>query len=243
MLKLVSLDLWDTIIEDDPDLEDRRGEIRIKKIYDYLSFLNISINEVKQAYEKMSEWLFETQNKTLRSINTTKQIFFIFKQFNAYPNAIVLDDIKKTYESAIFQIPPNLINGIEDFLIKLKKMNLKITILSDAGRTPGWALRETLNRLNISKYFDRMFFSDETGYIKPNKNSFNYLTKEFDLKKHEIVHIGDSIEKDIMGAKDFGINYIHFSKNEVSTIKPNGKNFDEIYKILISNFSIESSLF
>lgn len=243
MLKLVSLDLWNTIIEDDPKLEEKRGEIRVKKIFDYLLFLNISFEEVKKAYESMSVWLFETQNKTLRSINTTKQIFYIFKQFNAYPNPIVLNDIKKTYESAIFQIPPSLVDGVEELLIKLKKLNLKIAILSDAGRTPGWALRETLNRLNISKYFDKMFFSDEIGYVKPNKNSFKCLIKEFNVKKEEVVHIGDSLEKDIIGAKNFGINYIHFSKEGNSNILPNGKNFDEIYKILINNFCIETSLF
>lgn len=63
MLKVVSLDLWDTIIEDDLNLEEKRGEIRINKLYEYLTPLNISKDKIKEAYEKMSEWLFSTQKR------------------------------------------------------------------------------------------------------------------------------------------------------------------------------------
>jgi len=243
LLKVVSLDLWDTIIEDDLNLEDKRGEIRIKKLYEYLSPLNISIKEVSDAYNKMSEWLFSTQKRTQKSINVSQQIYFIFKQFGTMPNSLVLEDIKMSYENAIFEVPPKVVDNVNEFLEKLKKLNLKLCILSDAGRTPGWALKEILNRYNLSHFFDKIFFSDEIGFVKPNKNSFNKIIKEFNVKKEEVVHIGDSVEKDIIGAKDFGINYIHFSRKNNEKIEPSGRNFEEIYDILTKNFIVETSLF
>ncbi|MGB9750502.1 MAG: HAD family hydrolase [Caldisericia bacterium] len=243
MLKVVSLDLWDTIIEDDLNLEDKRGEIRIKKLYEYLSPLNISIKEVSDAYNKMSEWLFSTQKETQKSINVSQQIYFIFKQFGTIPNSLVLEDIKMSYESAIFEVPPKIVDNVNYFLEKLKRLNLKLCILSDAGRTPGWALKEILNRYNLLHYFNKIFFSDEIGFVKPNKNSFNKIIKEFNVKKEEVVHIGDSIEKDIIGAKEFGINYIHFSRKNSEKIEPSGRSFEEIYDILTKNFIVETSLF
>lgn len=243
MLKVVSLDLWDTIIEDKEDLEEKRGEIRVKKIYEYLSPLNISYEDVKNAYQKMSEWLFSTQKKTLKSINTDKQILYLFKQFGITPNKLVLEDIKNVYETAIFEIPPPLVDGAVDFIKKVKSLNVKICILSDAGRTPGHALREILKRFNILNYFDKTFFSDEIGFVKPNKKNFLVILDEFKVKKEEVVHIGDNLEKDVFGAKNFGINYIHFSRGKDSQIEPFGKNFNEIYKILIENFSFERTLF
>lgn len=243
MLKVISLDLWDTIIEDDQNLEEQRGKIRIRILYEYLAPLNITIDDVREAYNRMSEWLFSTQKRLQKSITTTQQIYFIFKQFGAIPNNLVLEDIKKNYESAIFEIPPPLIDKVEEFLQRLKRLNLKLCILSDAGRTPGWALRETLNRFGLLKFFDKTFFSDEIGFVKPNKNSFSKIVKEFNVKKEEVLHIGDNIEKDIIGAKDFGIKYIHFSRGYESEVKPSGKDFDEIYDILIKNFLVESSLF
>jgi len=100
-----------------------------------------------------------------------------------------------------------------------------------------------LNRYKILDYFDKVFFSDEIGFVKPNKNSFNRIIKEFNVEKEEVVHIGDSLEKDVLGAKNFGINYIYFSKDKINKIEPSGKNFDEIYKVLIKNFVVETSLF
>jgi len=243
LLKVVSLDLWDTIIEDDLNLEEKRGEIRINKLYEYLTPLNISKDKIKEAYEKMSEWLFSTQKKSEKSINVSKQIYYIFKQFQMVPNGPILEDIKMSYETAIFEVPPKLIDNVEPFLEKLKKLNLKLCILSDSGRTPGWALKEILNRYKLLDYFDKVFFSDEIGFVKPNKNSFNRIIKEFKVEKEEVVHIGDNLEKDILGAKNFGINYIYFSKDKENEIEPCGKNFDEIYEILIKNFIVETSLF
>lgn len=243
MLKIVSLDLWDTIIEDDPNLEEKRGEIRIKKLYEYLSPLNITIKDVKKAYQKMSDWLFSTQKKTQKSINVSQQIYFIFKEFGTVPNSAVLEDIKMSYESAIFEFPPKVIDNVYKFLEKLKRLNLRLCVLSDAGRTPGWALKEILNRYKLINYFEKIFFSDEIGYVKPNKNTFNKIIKEFNVKKEEVVHIGDSIEKDIIGAKEFGINYIYFSRKNKGNFEPSGKNFQEIYDVLIKNFIVETSLF
>lgn len=243
MLKIVSLDLWDTIIEDDPNLEEKRGEIRIKKLYEYLSPLNISIKDVRKAYQKMSDWLFSTQKKTQKSINVSQQIYFIFKEFGTIPNSLVLEDIKMSYESAIFEFPPKVVDNVYEFLEKLKRLNLKLCILSDAGRTPGWALKEILNKYKLIDFFDKIFFSDEIGYVKPNKNTFNKIIKEFNVKKEEVVHIGDSIEKDIIGAKEFGINYIYFSRKSESNFEPSGKNFQEIYNVLTKNFIVETSLF
>ncbi len=191
----------------------------------------------------MSEWLFSTQKKTLRSIKTDKQILYIFKLFGITPNELVLEDIKNVYETAIFEVPPPLIDGAIDFIMRIKSLNVKLCILSDAGRTPGYALREILRRFNILKYFDKTFFSDEIGFVKPSKKNFSVILNEFKVKKEEVVHIGDSLDKDILGAKNFGINFIHFSKGKDSEIEPSGKNFNEIYKILIENFSFERDLF
>lgn len=243
MLKVISLDLWDTIIEDDAFLEEKRGEIRLKKLFEYLSPLNISYEEAKEAYERMSEWLFSTQKKTLKSINTEKQICYFFKLFGITPNKPVLEDIKIVYERAIFEIPPPLIDGVQDFIKNLKKFNVKLCILSDAGRTPGWALREILQRHSLLDYFDETFFSDEIGFVKPNKKSFQKIIDYFKVEKREVLHIGDNIEKDILGAKNFGINYIHFSRKNENKINPSGKNFDEIYIIILENFPLEKSLF
>lgn len=42
------------------------------------------------------------------------------------PNGPILEDIKMSYETAIFEVPPKLIDNVEPFLEKLEKIKLKI---------------------------------------------------------------------------------------------------------------------
>ena len=243
LIKLISFDLWNTIIEDRKELEDKRGEIRIGKIYEYLSSLNIELEDIRKAYLRMSNWLFETQDKTKRSIGTEKQIKYILKRFGVRVNQIVFDEIKKAYESAIFFYPPPLVEGAKETLKKFYNLGIDMCIISDAGRTPGWALRKILEKYALNSYFKRMYFSDEIGWVKPNKKVFLKALKDFKVRKEEMVHIGDKIEKDIEGAKNAGINYIYFSRDGNCEVNPCGKTLPEIYDIFLKLFPVTRSLF
>lgn len=73
-----------------------------------------------------------------------------------------------------------------------------------------------IDRLGIRKYFSEIFISEEIGYSKPDPRLFEYITETFDMKKEEVVMIGDSINHDILGAKNSNIDSIlidRFDKN------------------------------
>lgn len=74
---------------------------------------------------------------------------------------------------------------------------------------------------NFSKYISGMFTSEEIGFQKPAKEFFYGCCKElYPIKPYEIVMIGDSIDADIIGAKNFGLKSIWFDYNK--------KNFSNI---------------
>lgn len=243
MIRLISFDLWNTIIEDDEELEKKRGGIRIKNLSYYLSPLNISLDEIRDAYNRLSKWLLETQDRTKRAINTEKQINYILKTFGVRTNRLIFEKIKKSYEEAIFLYPPPIINGVKETLKKFYNLKIDMCIISDAGRTPGWALRKILKEYGIDKYFKKMYFSDETGWVKPNKKAFLISMKEFNVKKDEMVHIGDSLRKDIEGAREAGINFILFSRENGCKVNPCAKNFYEIYNVFLNYFPVSKALF
>lgn len=66
----------------------------------------------------------------------------------------------------------------------------------------------------ISQFIKDIIVSEEVGETKPNPKIFNVLLERYNLKPDNAVMIGDSLEKDIIGAKNAGIKSIWYNPNE-----------------------------
>ncbi len=79
-----------------------------------------------------------------------------------------------------------------------------------------------LNKLDFTKYFNKIFLSEEIGYAKPNKlffeNVYNKLGKP---EKESVLIVGDSISADIEGGNSFGFDtcYIGEQNCDFATFK------------------------
>ena len=62
---------------------------------------------------------------------------------------------------------------------------------------------------NIKKYFIKIYDSESIGVKKPNPIVFNYALSDSNSVKSESLMIGDSLEADIEGALNVGMNAIH----------------------------------
>ncbi|WP_461450638.1 YjjG family noncanonical pyrimidine nucleotidase [Mucilaginibacter sp.] len=71
---------------------------------------------------------------------------------------------------------------------------------------------------NISHYFDQIIISETVGVNKPDKAIFEHALNLAGAVKDESIMIGDSIEADIRGALNFGIDAIYF--NPMQLAKP-----------------------
>lgn len=68
-----------------------------------------------------------------------------------------------------------------------------------------------LRLCGIEKYFDKVVTSEMSGYHKPRPEAFGYPLSSANAKKQESIMIGDDIEADIIGARQFGIHQIYFN--------------------------------
>ncbi len=76
-----------------------------------------------------------------------------------------------------------------------------------------------INNSNINHYFKSITNSEMAGVKKPNPKIFEHALQIANAKKLESIMIGDSLDADVQGAIDFGIDAIYFnSNNEKSTI-------------------------
>ena len=69
-----------------------------------------------------------------------------------------------------------------------------------------------LEKSGIKKYFKSVITSESVGVKKPNPKVFQHALEEANANKKESIMIGDSLEADVNGALDFGIEAIYFNQ-------------------------------
>lgn len=98
----------------------------------------------------------------------------------------------------------------ENFLLKAKKAGLVVCIVTDL--TAQIQHRKWL-KLDLGRFARFMVSSEEAGYEKPNPVIFKLALEKLGMKPEEVIMIGDSHKKDILGAEVMGIRAYQI-KNE-----------------------------
>ena len=106
------------------------------------------------------------------------------------------------------------------------------------------AQRRKLAASGLDQLFDGAFISDEIGIEKPNigffKHVFDHIPNANNLKKNEIMIVGDSLTSDMQGGNNAGIVCCwynpHGNKNTKGLrIDYEIKNLSELKEILFTN--------
>jgi len=87
----------------------------------------------------------------------------------------------------------------------------------------------------LTKYFQHIILSEEVGFNKPHAAIFEHALRLAGATKGESLMIGDSLEADIYGALNFGMDAIYF--NPLKAQKPNDvpvqiHSLDELTRLL-----------
>ena len=91
-------------------------------------------------------------------------------------------------------------------LQQLRKTH-RLGVVSNIWSKSGLYLRE-FERVGIRGLFDILVFSSDHGPIKPSPSLFGKALEAFEVDRSEIVFVGDSLERDIAGAKTVGLSAV-----------------------------------
>ncbi len=69
-------------------------------------------------------------------------------------------------------------------------------------------LRPLLDALRLSKYFEAIIVSCEAAFSKPSPVIFQHASKKLGMAPEFILHVGDSMEQDVAGAKSAGFQAV-----------------------------------
>lgn len=124
-------------------------------------------------------------------------------------------------------------DGADEVLTYLKSKGYKLY-----ATTNGFSFTQynRIEKSGLSKYFDKVFISEEAGFQKPDKEYFDYcIENSFEKDRSKILIVGDSQSSDILGGKNAGIDTCWFdfeSKPQKYESKYIIKNLYELKNIL-----------
>ena len=93
-------------------------------------------------------------------------------------------------------------DGVVETFKKIKTKGLKIGVFSD------FPLFKKLESMGLSSYVDFAASSEDIGFLKPSIHCFEYLLYNIGLDCKEVLYVGDSYDKDIVGAHRAGLDAV-----------------------------------
>ncbi len=215
MLRAVGFDLWETLITDTPELSKQQERLRLTRMEEILTRRGYGAlsARIERAYRDLWHRCHELYWAEDRDIECRRQIEHFLEALDLDPAAFApdaADELEKAYAMAAVEVPPRIIPGALDVLRELKSRNLLLGLISNTGRTPGYALRELLRQAGIAQYLDAMVFSNEHGVCKPHHSIFEALRAALGVGYEEMAFVGDNLYVDVLGAQRLGIRAIHF---------------------------------
>ena len=217
MIKAITFDLWNTLFENIS-----YSELRLNLLNTYLKNKNPNFgsSDLIESYTSF----FSFTNPRLKKLEfthvyTRERITKLLNELNIGLSSIELDGLINDLESTMLENPPLLKKGVKDTLAVLNQ-DYKLALISDTGITPGRIIRIVLEQYEILKFFETTIFSDETGYYKPHSIAFKTALDHLKCTPNHSIHIGDLLETDIKGAKEYNM-YTIWIKNKLQNVSIN----------------------
>lgn len=190
---------------------DKNSELAFETIFNR----NHPAIETKEFIEKyvpinQSCWALYQYDKITHQELRYNRLKHSFDAINYLISDEEIDDVANDY---IRFLPENnhLFEGTMELLDYLKpKYNLHII-------TNGFAdvQFKKINNSKISSYFQTVTNSEMAGVKKPNPIIFDYALDLANAQKENSVMIGDSLEADVQGALDAGLDAIYFNEGKI----------------------------
>ncbi len=210
MIRLVSFDIWGTLIRNNPQFRDARSQI----MADALGLAN-RMEEVKTVASAVDHEIdliteesgedFDFKSRFVRVAERLDIDTSSFTKEGIEDLEVKIGEVFVTY--APLFIEPDLISTFT----KLKERGIKIALVSNTGFIRGETMRKGLAKLGILELTDYALFSNEVGIAKPDQRIFQVLIKMSGEEPHAMIHVGDNKKTDYQGASQAGLRALYFN--------------------------------
>jgi putative hydrolase of the HAD superfamily len=99
-----------------------------------------------------------------------------------------------------------LFTGLKEMLDDLQAREIPMGVMSD------FPIRGRLQDLGVGDYWKIAFSSEDTGYLKPHRKPFEWISELLHVPIEKILYVGNSFQYDVLGAKSVGMMAAHVAK-------------------------------
>lgn len=226
MIKAVIFDLDNTLYD-----YDHCHKLAVKTLMDFcIQTFKISRKEFEETYYVAKKVVKRQAGETGASHNRIlymqnfvemlgeKPICYSLQMYDVYWNCFLSNMIRFKYVLPVFDY--------------LKANNIKIAILTDLT---AHIQHRKLCALNVQRYIDLLVSSEEAGAEKPAECMFELIHDKLKFEKEEIVMIGDSWDKDVVGARSYGFRGFLFEQSHNEKAEKDDEEIISIIRELVNN--------
>lgn len=208
MIGAVTFDFWGTLYREGADRR-RRMELREQYALDFLAAQGRQVNASQLGYA--FEVLFREMDHLWRiqhaGVKAEELGFRLARAAGALlepPAAVRLGELMSC---VVREAPPTPAEGALDILRHLHG-RVRLGLICDTGITLGADLYAVMEADGVAQLLDHFTFSDQTGTTKPELRQFTHTLLRLNCPPEQAVHVGDTEQSDIAGAKAAGMRAI-----------------------------------
>lgn len=191
MLKLVSFDVWNTLLS--IDVFYRGISEELSRITGKEQF--VLGNRLHEGYREL---------KAIRRTGGFEELKIVPVTLKAISEILKVDSeiMRKATKITVMNISPKeyVIDGAKEAVEFAKNQSLKVAIVGNVLFWPGSYNRILLEKAGISELVEVQFYADEIGFSKPKPEIFDKVLSEFSVKPEGVLHVGDALFEDCAGS-------------------------------------------
>jgi len=195
---------------------DANSRLAFKKVLEK-NQIDLHIDDFCTIYKPINKKYWEEYSQGKKNKQEVKlgRLEDTFRNLQINTDSSFIENFAKDYLFFLKE-EKNLIDGSIEILDYLKD-KYKLHILTNGFIE----IQESkIRNAGLTKYFDQIISSEETGKQKPHPEVFKYALNKANTYAHKSVMIGDNFKSDILGARNMGMHVIHFDmhrENEVDS--------------------------
>jgi FMN hydrolase / 5-amino-6-(5-phospho-D-ribitylamino)uracil phosphatase len=197
---------------------ERADQALINKLHEYHITLDTKIFRAR---------LHEYYAQRDKDFQETSYHFVLRELLKELGYAEVAEPVLRSALDAMFSVTQSnwvLEDDALGILQKLKSDNYHLGIFSNAGDDQD--VRDLVKKFGIHSHFDFVLTSAACYYRKPHERAFEIALAQWSIPPEDAVMVGDSLEADIFGANNLGMQSIwitrraQFTADEKQRIQP-----------------------
>ncbi len=212
-IKAVTFDLWQTLLLEDAEINQRRAQLRIERVGEALRTGGRAFPE-DELWRAFRECVSDCAEIRLRGRETSfdGQIDIFLEKLRPGLSGEFSSDrkwaVRQAYDLSFLDAALPADPAAAPVLAELKGRGCVLGLISNTAMTSGATFRVHLTRLGLLNYFDALIFSDELGFAKPSGEVFRRALEALGMKADAAVHVGDDRAADVGGALKAGLRAV-----------------------------------